>query len=115
MKVIVIVLKQTKPEISVILCVAIGIVLLFAIINKLEVIILFIDKISKLSNIDNSIIRTILKTVLIAYLADFTINICNDMGASSIGSKVAVISKIFILLECLPLIEGLFQVVLELL
>ena len=113
--VIVIVLKQTKPEISVILGVAIGIVLLFAIINKLEVIILFIDKISKLSNIDNSIIRTILKTVLIGYLADFTINICNDMGASSIGSKVAVISKIFILLECLPLIEGLFQVVLELL
>ena len=110
-----ILLKQTKPELSVILGVAIGIVLLFAIINKLEVIILFIDKISKLSNIDNSIIRTILKTVLIAYLADFTINICNDMGASSIGSKVAVISKIFILLECLPLIEGLFQVVLELL
>ena len=111
---LVIILKQTKPEMSALLGVVIGVILLLAIVNKLEVIILFIDKISKISNIDDSIIRTLLKTVLIAYLSDFTINVCNDMGASSIGSKVSVISKILILIECLPLIEGLFQVVLEL-
>lgn len=113
--VLVIVLKQSKPEIAVMLGILVGVILLFAILNKLEVIILFIDKISKLSNIDNSVIRILLKTVLVAYLADFTINVCNDMGATSISGKVAVISKIFILIESLPLIESLFQVVLELL
>jgi stage III sporulation protein AD len=110
----VIILKQTKPEIASLLYVVIGIILLGVIISKLQLVFSFINRLVEASNIDKNILSIILKTVLIACLADFAINLCNDMGSSSIGSKIAVFSKILILIESLPLIESLFQVVLEL-
>ena len=111
---VIVLLKQTKPEFSVLITVVVSIFVITIVIDKLSYVFQFFNKIILATNIDSDIILIIIKTIVIAYISDFAINLCTDMGVSSMASKISVFSKILILLESMPLVYSLFQVVLEL-
>ncbi|MBQ9791481.1 MAG: hypothetical protein IJW28_02740 [Clostridia bacterium] len=111
---VIVLLRQTKPEFSVLITVVVSIFIITIVIDKLSYVFQFFNKIILATNIGSDIILIIIKTIVIAYISDFAINLCTDMGVSSMASKISVFSKILILLESMPLVYSLFQVVLEL-
>lgn len=112
--IIVIVLKQVKPELSVLVMILGSIVLLLFILNSFTSVITTVNEIITKTGISQNMFSIILKIVGVGYLIEFTADICKDTGNSSIADKVILGGKILILTMSLPIINSLFSVILEL-
>ena len=73
------------------------------------------NNIFNISGINGSLYSIIFKIIAIGYLAEFTAGICNDTGNSSLGDKVLLGGKIIILVMALPIVNGILDIIMELL
>ena len=110
-----IIVKQTKPEISILINIAGGILLVFMVVDMLGEVFTNFYNIFQKTGIDNNLLIPILKIVGVGYLCEFGANVCNDAGSSSIADKVLFCGKIVILLLALPIIKSVIDVVMGLL
>lgn len=110
-----IIVKQTKPEISILINIAGGILLVLMVVDMLGEVFTNFYNIFQKTGIDNNLLIPILKIVGVGYLCEFGANICNDAGSSSIADKVLFCGKIVILLLALPIIKSVIDVVMGLL
>jgi len=107
-------LKQIKPEYSLI-CVLIGSgILIIYIINSFQGILEFFARIVDKTGIDKSMFTTMLKIIGVGYLIEFAASVCNDSGNSSIADKIILAGKLIIFTLSLPIITNLFDLVMEL-
>ena len=107
----VILLKQTKPELSFIVTVT-GIIVIFTCIaDSLENTLTIFQKIAAITGVENGLIKTLLKIVGVGYLTEFGAGILNDFGSHSIADKVILGGKITIVVLSLPILEGLLTMV----
>ncbi|MBQ8431051.1 MAG: stage III sporulation protein AD [Clostridia bacterium] len=109
------IIKQTKPEIAIMINIAGGIVLVFLVVNLLGDVWTNFYNIFKSTGIDSGLLLPILKIIGVGYLCEFGANICQDAGSSSIADKVLFCGKIIILLIAMPIIKSVIDVVLGLL
>ena len=109
------VVKQYKPEISAVIAMAGGVVVIGitvnAIVNVLDMFNVLVNK----SGLDGVLFGSILKIIGIGYLAEFSASICNDAGSSSMGDKILFAGKIIILSMSLPIITSVINIITELL
>lgn len=109
------VVKQYKPEISAVIAMAGGVVVIGitvnAIVNVLDMFNVLVSK----SGLDGVLFGSILKIIGIGYLAEFSASICNDAGSSSMGDKILFAGKIIILSMSLPIITSVINIITELL
>lgn len=107
-------LKQIKPEYSLI-CVLIGSgILILYIFNAFQDILVFFGQVVDKTGIDRNMFSSLLKIIGVGYLIEFSAGVCNDSGNSSIGDKVILAGKLLIFALALPIISNLFNLVLEL-
>ena len=107
-------LKQVKPEYS-LLCVIVGsIVILLYVFNYLAKIFDFFHFIIDKTGISYDLFLVMLKIIGIGYVVEFSANICRDSGNNSIADKVVLAGKIMIFVISLPIISNLFNMILEL-
>lgn len=107
-------LKQIKPEYSLI-CVIVGsIILIMYILSGIKSIFDYFANIVDKTGIDNTMFSTLLKIIGVGYLIEFSASVCNDSGNSSIADKIVLAGKILIFTLSLPIITTLFNMVLEL-
>ena len=95
--IIIIIIKQYKPEFAIYVSIIAGIVIIYLIFNKLEGII------------------NLLKITGIAFLAEFAINLCKDSGEGAIASKIEMGTKVIIVSMSIPIISSLLEVITKLL
>ena len=108
-------LKQSKPEIAVLLGVAVGIIVVILVVDELYEIILSFYNIAEISGIAGDVFALVLKIVGIGYLAEFSASVCADSGCKSIGDKILFSAKIVIMILALPIIKDLFLLIMEIL
>lgn len=108
-------LKQSKPEIAVLLGVAVGIIVVILVVDELYEIILSFYNIAEISGIAGDVFALVLKIVGIGYLAEFSASVCADSGCNSIGDKILFSAKIVIMILALPIIKDLFLLIVEIL
>jgi stage III sporulation protein AD len=108
-----IILKQSKPEIAVVVGLVGTIVILVMVIGGLQTVIDRINGIVAQTGIKTEIFASILKIVGIGYLCEFASGICRDAGSSSVADVILLGGKILILVVAIPIIEGLVSIVLE--
>lgn len=106
-----IVIKQVKPEFSLIIIIAGSCLLLWYILQYVGTIINVFDNIATQTNINTEFLTIILKIVGIGYLIEFAANICIDSGNSSIADKIILIGKLIILTVSMPIISNLLNVI----
>lgn len=107
--IIAIALKQSTPEISLVLSLVTGVIILISIANCLPV---FTDKINQLilqSGVNGEYARVLLKAVGICFICQFSSDICKDSGQSALATKVELVGKILILISALPLMEEILE------
>lgn len=106
-----IILKNTKPELSFAVTVTGIIIILLFVFDLLKGSLAILQEIAILSGIGDTLIRTLLKIVGIAYLTEFAAGIINDFGSASIADKVVLGGKAMIFILSLPIIENLMRLV----
>lgn len=109
------IVKQTKPEVSILINIAGGILLILMTVDMLSEVFTNFYNIFQKTGIDSNLLLPIVKIVGVGYLCEFGANVCNDAGSSSIADKVLFCGKIVILMLALPIIKSVIDVVMGLL
>lgn len=113
--IIIIIIKQYKPEFAIYVSIVSGIIIIYMIFNKLEGIINLLKTISNKSGINNNFLDLLLKITGIAFLAEFAINLCKDSGEGAIASKIEMGTKVIIVSMSIPIISSLLEIITKLL
>ena len=111
--VLTVLLKQVKPEYSLI-CIIVGsIILIVYILSGVQTIFDYFSQIVSKTGVDKDMFSTLLKIVGVGYLIEFSASVGIDSGNSSIADKVVLAGKILIFSMSLPIINNLFNLVME--
>lgn len=110
-----IIIKQTKPEIAMLVTIAGSILIIMMTVNSLKTVITSFYSVFKITGVEGSLLPPLLKIIAIGYIAEFGANICIDSGASSLADKVLFSAKITILIISLPIITKVVDMVVALL
>lgn len=107
--------KQVKPELSILVTVAASIVLLIMIINTLTDVIMSFAMIAEKTGLQSGLFSGVLKIIGVGYITEFAANICDDAGNKSIGEKILLGGKVIIMILALPVITSLIDIIIEIL
>lgn len=108
--IIIIILKNYRPEMALVLSIITGIgIMLYAISKMSSVINVLNDLVSK-SGVNTDFLLIIIKVIGIAYIIEFGKNVCIDAGQSSIATKLEMAGKVVIVVLTIPLISSLVNV-----
>ena len=113
--IIIILLKQYKPEFAMYISLLAGILIITLIIDKLTGIVSLIQSISEKANINSQFLSLLIKITGIAFLSEFAVSLCKDSGEGAIASKIELGSKIIIISMSIPIISSLLEIILEIL
>ena len=106
-----IILKQIKPEMTVFVSIAGGIVIILMLVNSLTSVFDGFKTLMNKTGVNSSLFKSVLKVVGIGYITEFGAGICKDAGISSIADKVMFSGKICILFLCMPIINNLIEII----
>lgn len=107
--------KPMKPEISIIIGLCGGILILSQTINYILDVVEAFTSIVQKTGLDVGLLKIVLKIIGVGYLTEFSANLCNDAGSSSIGDKILFAGKIIILVIALPIVTNIIEIIMEIL
>ncbi len=103
--------KPMKPEISIIIILCGGILILSQTINYIiDIVNAFTDVVNK-TGLDLNLLKIVLKIIGVGYLTEFSAGLCNDSGNSSIADKIIFAGKIIILFIALPIVTKIIEII----
>ena len=111
--ILVIVIKQYKPEFALYISIVAGLIIFFLIMDKLSGIIDLLMNLSNKANINQDFIIILLKITGIAILSEFAISVCKDAGEVAIASKIDFGAKIIMVAISIPIIASLLEMILK--
>lgn len=113
--VIIILLKQYKPEFAIYISMLTGILIILFVIDDLAGIINLIQSLANKVSINNTFLMLLIKITGIAFLSEFAVSICKDAGETAIASKMEIGAKIIIISMSIPIISSLLEIILKIL
>lgn len=106
-----ILLKKEKSEYSMLIILVICIAIFAFVIQKIQVVLAFVEHLESLLSVDSSYIAFLLKMIGIAYVAGFAMDICKDAGYAAVGSQIETFAKLSILVVSLPVLLTFLEVI----
>lgn len=113
--VIVVLLKQYKPDFVIYVSLIAGVTILFMVLDKLTGIVDLLANLSNKAGINNQFLGILLKITGIAFLTEFAVSICNDSGETAIANKIDLGGKIIIIAISIPIISALLELIIKIL
>ena len=111
--IIIIILKQYKPEFAVYISIIAGIIILLMSMTRLSSIIEVLSNVSQKVGTGNQFLKILLKITGIAILTEFAVSICKDSGETAIASKIDLGGKIIIISISIPIITALLELIIS--
>ncbi len=109
------IVKEQKPLFAFLLATFTGIVIFLFLIGKISAVVRVLENLAVQSNINMIFLKTILKIIGIAYIAEFGAQIVRDAGQDAIASKIELAGKILIMVMAIPIITVIVETVVKLL
>ena len=113
--IIVILLKQYKPEFVIYVSLIAGALILVMVLDKLTGIIDLLSNLSSKAGVSSQFLGILLKITGISFLTEFAVSICNDAGESAIANKIDLGGKIIIIAISVPIISALLELIIKIL
>ena len=113
--IIIVILKQYRPEFVIYVSLIAGALILLMIIDKIGAIIDLLTTLSNKTAINNEFLVLLLKITGIAFLTEFAVSIGKDSGEVVIANKVDLGGKIIIISMSIPIISSLLETILKVL
>ncbi len=107
--VLAVVLKEQKPEYSVLIGTASAVAVITLILTAVAPAVSEIKLLLENSGIDSAYFKIALKALGIAYISEFTADICRDAGQGSMAGKAELAGKAGIFLIALPLLSSILK------
>jgi stage III sporulation protein AD len=102
------VLRQHSPEYGIYAALAAGILILLYISGYLQEAIRFLHSMAERTGLGAGSIGILLKVMGIAYLTEFSAQLCKDAGYGSLGNQIEIFGKLSILGISMPILLALF-------
>lgn len=112
---LILLVKNYRPEFGLFTVIASSIVLLYFLLDSLRYGFSYVTQIYQELNHGKAYFPIILKVLAIAYITEFTSQLCKDAGESAIASKVELAGKIIIFCVAIPVFTAIFDLIEELL
>ena len=109
--IIIIILKQYKPEFAIYVSLIAGAIILFMVMDKLYAVINLLTNITSKTGTGNNFLKILLKITGISILTEFAVSICKDSGENAIASKIDLGGKIIIISISIPIITALLELI----
>ncbi|WP_281886657.1 stage III sporulation protein AD [Paenibacillus sp. YYML68] len=113
--VLVLIIKEQKPMFAFLLTAFTGITIFLFLIGKISSVIFVLEDLASKADINTVFLKTILKIIGIAYIAEFGAQIVRDAGQESIASKIELAGKIIIMVMAIPIVSVIIETVVKLL
>ena len=110
-----IIVKQYKPEFAFVIPLVGGFIVFSLMLDPLQSIISAFSNFGVLNDLVKGSIRPVCKIIGIGFLTEFSTSFAEDAGLKSVAVKLLWAGKICILLISLPMLEQLFQLIIDLL
>lgn len=105
------VVKHFKPELSLYVVLATVMVIFLMALDKLTSVFQFLESVYGQMTYGKDFFPIIIKVLVVAYLADFTSQLCKDAGEGAIGSKVELAGKIVIFYLSMPILFAILELI----
>jgi len=109
------ILKNVKPEISVLVNISGGILIACLVLSSVKDIIELCLGFADVSSIVKTMALPVLKIVGVGFLVEFIADSIDESGNKSLSNQIVFAGKIIILLMCIPAIKTLFELLFEIL
>lgn len=113
--ILVLILKEQKPMFAFLITAFTGITIFLFLIGKISIVIHVLEDLANKASIDMIFLKTILKIIGIAYIAEFGAQIVRDAGQETIASKIELSGKILIMVMAIPIVSVIIETVVKLL
>lgn len=113
--ILVLVIKEQKPMFAFLLTAFTGITIFLFLIGKISSLIHVLEDLAGRADIDIIFLKTILKIIGIAYIAEFTAQIVRDSGQEAVASKIELAGKVLIMVLAIPIVTVIVETVVQLL
>ncbi|RUS48061.1 stage III sporulation protein AD [Cohnella sp. AR92] len=113
--ILILVIREQKPMFALLLSAFVGIGIFLAMIGKISSVVTVLEQLADRSGIPSVYLKTMLKIIGIAYIAEFGAQIIRDAGMESVASRVEFAGKMLILVMAVPIISVIIETVLNLL
>jgi len=113
--VLILVIREQKPMFAFLLAAFTGVGIFLALVGKIGMVVSVLEELADRSGIPSVYLKTMLKIIGIAYVAEFGAQIVRDAGLESIASKIEFAGKMLILVMAVPIISVIVETVLNLL
>ena len=101
--------KTLRPEYSVYMILAAGLIIAYLGASRLDLILETVRTIGSYIQVENVYLGTLLKMVGITYIAEFASGICKDAGFSALGTQIEMFGKLSILTVSAPVLVALLE------
>ena len=109
--VLVILLKQYRPEFALYLSLAAGVLLFSMVIGKMASIVELLQNLANKSNFHSQFLLILLKITGIAILTEFAVSIAKDAGESAIASKIDLAGKVLVISLSVPILKNILETI----
>lgn len=113
--IVIIVLKQYRPEFAVYASLIAGALILLLVMDKFMGIISLLNRLAGKANINQQFLSILLKITGIAFLTEFAVSICKDSGEATIANKIDLGGKVIIIGMSIPIISALLELIIRVL
>ncbi|MCI8631106.1 MAG: hypothetical protein HFG67_02380 [Firmicutes bacterium] len=104
-------IKSVKPEFTVYIVITTVIIIFFLAVGKLRIVFEFLSGIYSQVTYGKTFFPILIKVLAVAYLTDFTSQLCKDAGESAIGSKLELAGKIIIFYLSIPILVAIIELI----
>ena len=104
-------LKGVNSELSTLSVIATGLIIILLSLNYVVNTFQFFTEISQKTGVDSSIFVIIVKIIIISYLVDFSVSLCEDLSVKSIGDKITLGGKLMIFSISIPIFNSLIETI----
>ncbi len=107
-------MRRMRPEAGMGLALAAGMMLLLAALSQVQSISGALQQLCERAQLQPTYVRTLLKTVGICFLTDFTADVCRDVEETGLAQRVETVGRLMILAVAAPVLASLLGNLLEL-
>ena len=105
------VVKTFKPEFSIYVVLSVVLIIFLLALDQLTSVFQFLSTIYDNMTYGKDFFPIVVKVLAVAYLADFTAQLCIDAGEGAIGSKVELAGKIVIFYLSMPVLLSILDLI----
>lgn len=104
-------LRSINKEISLYIILATSVIILISVLGRISEMFAFIESVYSKVTYGREFFPVIIKVLIIAYITDFTAQLCKDAGEGSIGSKVELAGKVIIFYTAMPILAAILEMI----